>query len=526
MLIVVTGVTEARLLRDLERRGVDALFRKPINVPEFGVQIREMLDRRRTAQPGRPDGVLAEPGIGAERLPGDAVAGDAGRTVVVFLRDRPRSQRLASLLAGDCVQVVLPETTDDLCHFAEQQRVDVIVIEDAAYGFLDGAEILLRLRDTVGKPRAVVLGDATAANAERLASLNVRKIFPHDASNSDLVQAVRSALVEVERSTVLISPEARALVKSFGEPAHSPAVLMKLAPYLQMTPAGIEADQLARDIRGDAASTAELLRLANGSSLGVRRPITEVTEAIRFLGAGRAVALLLSSAVRNTERTLLRRLSPALRSWYQMRSILIASICSVFAERHFELSGDTAFVLGLFQDLGLLVMADVYGERYTRVIEHARSVGPVRLHATEQQYFGINHAEVSAALVELWRLPNKLVLPIRHHHDLRPPIADRLDPLAFLQPMRIGEAFADLWDNRHPNRKDAASKLMAACPQGRYSDYQQSLDEALRRTGEVAELFLLPLPDEDAALAVCRDVLAGYAEACGDAAVAEELDQR
>ena len=51
----------------------------------------------------------------------------------------------------------------------------------------------------------------------------------------------------------------------------------------------------------DPATAAELLRLVNGSSFGVRRQITEIAEALVFLGKGRSVALLVSAGVRNVD---------------------------------------------------------------------------------------------------------------------------------------------------------------------------------------------------------------------------------
>ena len=132
----------------------------------------------------------------------------------------------------------------------------------------------------------------------------------------------------------------------------------------------------------------------------------------------------------------------------------------------------------------------------------------------EQQYFQLNHADVSAALLSRWRLPEKLVLPIGQHHDMDRAPNDRNETLAYMHPMRIGEAFANLWDNRHPTRQDAITKLLADCPLRRDS-YDATLNDAVRKAAEVAQLFLLPLPDEEAALAVCKDVIAAYADLCG-----------
>ncbi len=392
LLIVITGLAEPRLAQDLRVRGVDAIVQKPIDFRTFGKQVRAMFEARRTvkhvsvvkgAGPSDSSTLPAEP---PPRKP----------IVAILMSAESRAEQLAVELRGNAVEVFVPQTTDSLCHFVEKRQVDVLLIEDVPYGFLTGAEILRRLQKAGAPQQAIVIGTTAAFTPEQVQSLNIRRVFANTSTDSDLIQAVRSALADVERAADHISPEAATLVRSFGGPAHSPAVLVRLTQYLQMPASEIPIDQLSRDIMADPATAAELLRLANGSSLGVRRQITEIVEALLFLGKGRSVALLVSSGIRNVESGLLRRFPANLRAWYQLRTILIASVSSLFAERHFGLSADTAFVLGLFQDMGILVLANAYGERYLRLIEQARSVGPVRLHALEQQYFRINHADVSA----------------------------------------------------------------------------------------------------------------------------------
>src|SRR5205823_4865573 len=34
----------------------------------------------------------------------------------------------------------------------------------------------------------------------------------------------------------------------------------------------------------------------------------------------------------------------------------------------------------------------------------------------EEEHFGLNHADVSAFILERWRLPEDITEPIRHHH--------------------------------------------------------------------------------------------------------------
>jgi len=501
LLIAMTGVVDPRLGRDLRARGIDAIFEKPLDFLVFGKQIRAMIDNHTRCTAA----VVVENPSREHASAGDQSLSEPARksTVAILMQQQRRARQLAAQLGTPAVKVFVAETTDALCGFIDAQLVDLL---------LSATEVLSRLQGSPSPPEVVVIGDCEDLKADQIRSLKVRKVFGADATDSDLVHAIRSALINSERAR-MTSPEARALAKSFGVPPHSTAILLKLTQYLGMPQGELPISELARDIMADAATTAELLRLANGSSLGKRRQTTSVADGLKYFGPGRAVALLLSSSIRNVERGLFRGFSAALREWYQRRTVLIAAFASVFAERHFGLSGDMAFILGLFQDMGILVLAEAFGDRYLKVLQHARDVGPVRLHAIEQQYLHVNHAEVSAALVEMWQLPEKLVRPIRDHHQAAEFTVTSHGSKSYVQPMRIGEGFADLWDNRHPARRDALSTFLSSPDCSRDADFQESLALAVRRSSEFAGLFQLPTPDAVVALEVCREVLSHYAVA-------------
>jgi len=512
LVVVITGLAEPRLVADLKARGVDAIFQKPIDFPSFGGKIREMLDNGSAKFKAAPDDLSA--------LVLEADDPSRSPTVVVLMHDRARSQRLSLELGTVKVDVFATQTTDALYRFVEEHRVDVMLIENVQFGFLRGAEILSRVQSLPSPPQAIVIGNAETFHPEQLRSLKIWKFVPPEATDSDLVQSVRNALFNMER-TAELSPEARALAKSHGALPRSLAVLMRLAQYLQMPPDDISVEKLTKDLLTDAATTGELLRLANGSSSGARRRITNIAEALDFLGTTRAVLLLLSTGIRAAEEKLLSQFPENLRNWYQVRTALIGTVASVFAEQYFELSGETAFLLGLFQEMGILVMGGAFGEKYVGLVNRVRLTGPLRLHAIELQYFHVDHAEVSAALLELWRLPETLMRPVRHHHDSNLRIGDKPGLMAYVQPMRIAEAFADLWDNRHPARKDALERLVADCPRVKSIDVQDLFALSVRKLGEVAELYSLPVPDENAVLQFCRNVLAVKGVAGTDPAVAE-----
>jgi HD-like signal output (HDOD) protein/CheY-like chemotaxis protein len=513
LLVAMTGVAEPRLHQDLMARGVDAVFEKPLDFATFGSRIRALLDQRlMRALAGEDIPLEKESSI----RDSDAAASEPTATVAILMADRGRSTTLASELEGGELRVFVAEATDALCRFADENAIDALVIENVRHGFLSAAEVLSRLQQSPSATRTVVVGESPAFSHDQLQSLKIQKVFGRDVSLTELASAVRQMARNADR-TREISLAARRIVRSVGLPPHSPAILLKLTGYLEIPPAKISIPDLARDVMADATTTAELLRLANGSSIGLKRHVTTVADCLSYLGPGRSVALLLMRSVHNMEQGLFRKLPPEVATWYQVRTILTASVSSVFADRYFGLPADTAFVLGLLQDIGIPILAQAFGNRYLKVVEQVRNLGPVRLHVVERQSFGVAHAEVSAALVEHLRLPEKFIGPIRLHHESSSIGRDVEDSSAFTRPMRIGEAFADFWDNRHPARREVVNRLLADCRSSHSADrdHVASLILAVRKTAEFAALFRLPVPDETAVLAVCKECLSEYSK--GDA---------
>jgi hypothetical protein len=78
---------------------------------------------------------------------------------------------------------------------------------------------------------------------------------------------------------------------------------------------------------------------------------------------------------------------------------------------------DDDFVSGLLRDLGELLLWQAFPERWD---EHVTRHG-LRLIAdpcaAERDTFGIDHADISAELLQRWKIPPEIVEPIRHHHQ-------------------------------------------------------------------------------------------------------------
>jgi HD-like signal output (HDOD) protein/CheY-like chemotaxis protein len=503
-LVVVTGVTDPRLFRDLETRGVDHIFQKPLDAPQFLSRIRELTESLSSTDRGRGKGENVP--RASDESPQDATDTSRMPAVAILMHDALRAQTLASQLKRALLLPFAPDSTDALCHLAESRHLDLLVLENARFGFLNPRELVRQLKSCAASTEIILLADENAVSTTFGDWASIPKLMSRNASDAQVVQAVRGKIAARGRARGSVSPQARELVRPFASLSSAQQSLMNLAKLLPVSGFDLTPDRLALEVTASADAADELLRLAKGASAGLRGQITSVADAINRLGVTRSVALLVCSGIKRAEKPLLRRMSIPLREWYRRRSTVNAAVASVFAQKQFGLSGDVAFVLGLLQDIGIAVLGATFEDRYSRLVSRACSCGPTHLYVVEREELKIEHSEISAALAEEWGLPEELWGAVRFHHGPAPAAGEGRECLSFIDSMRIAEGVADLWDNRHPSRRQEFLRQLAACCKGGPEQGLGMLDESAHLASEIAQQFRIPFADEASLRGIFREL--------------------
>lgn len=544
LIVVLTGVMESRLYKDLMSRGVDDVFYKPVEYLSFAKKLRAMVDLHRcygphpapeTASAGTPSSLSEPPPAGtsapspAEKRatsppPLSALEEDAAETrssassrslpaaaqdwpvAVLLLSDAGRSRQLGEALAGRKIRAVSFSASDGLYHYLQRERVDIVLLENELGGFLSGLEILERLEKDLLHPEAILLASPNDSLQKVADRLGVYSLIPPASDDEYIAEAVQNALIDQQADLAFIPRAARQWVQNCGDIPPMPQVVLKLLTYLNMELADIPLKQLAADISVDPKATSNLLTLTNSVSTGVRRNITNVFDALTLLGAKRAIALILASAMSESKADLTKDWSDPLRKWYHFRSVLIANISAVFSEELGDICPDTAFVLGLLQEVGILVMARNFGARYLQMLDRLQRVGPLQLHCMEQEEYGLSHAEVSAALLSRWELPKSLVGLVLDHHCPRRIERKSLTEQTSICMMQIGEGLADLFDVPHPLRRQRLNGLFEDFAPLTADDYRRCVREAVSRAKMSCQLFSVSMPPDQSILQLLRSV--------------------
>lgn len=176
----------------------------------------------------------------------------------------------------------------------------------------------------------------------------------------------------------------------------------------------VAADTLAGLVTQDIALTAKIMHAASLCWPSGRSGALTLTEAMRQIGVETLRALVLEQTVsaltsghavpRDSVDCFTRhsRMTGALAHDIAQMEGLSSEACS------------HAFMAGLLHDIGSLLLAGAYPERYAQAA--ARAGATVGICEAEYLEFGASHADVGAYLMGIWGLPDLVVEAISDHH--------------------------------------------------------------------------------------------------------------
>lgn len=175
----------------------------------------------------------------------------------------------------------------------------------------------------------------------------------------------------------------------------------------------VDAQALKECVETDPALTAKLLRTVNSSLFGLSREVCDLNQALALLGTKPLKLLVLGFSL---PENLFAEVARDQLDWYWSTTLTRAVAAREISEQLFDRPGDDAFLAGLFQDIGVLVLLgelkEPYAEFLTGVIEQR-----VDLQSLEVDSLGFDHLQLTAALLEHWNMPTVLVGAISEPRD-------------------------------------------------------------------------------------------------------------
>jgi HD-like signal output (HDOD) protein len=247
----------------------------------------------------------------------------------------------------------------------------------------------------------------------------------------------------------------------------------------------VDTRALKECIENDPAISSRILRVVNSSLFGLSREVSDLNQALALLGVKPLKLLVLGFSLPSglfldvEAKTLL---------WYWKHTLTKAVAGRELSNRLWRIPGDEAFLAGLFQDLGVLLLFQHLGQPYARFLDRAVS-HRLDLCALEQRALGFSHTELSARLLQQWKFPESLCNAVAW----QPARGENRPALA--QILHLSELFARLFAD---GQTSALAELLEA---GRRDCHH--LDQQLEplvlevelKVNELADIFSLALPD-------------------------------
>lgn len=160
---------------------------------------------------------------------------------------------------------------------------------------------------------------------------------------------------------------------------------------------------LANAVKTDPAFVGRLIKAANGASLGRRRPVASIQEALTILGLPAVRGLALGFSLISSHR------SGACRNFdygqYWSKSLVRAIALQAVAIRTQHMAAEEAFCIGLLANVGDLALATLYPEEFARILAETENSPRSVLLSRERAAFVLDCNALTAAMLQDWGMP-------------------------------------------------------------------------------------------------------------------------
>lgn len=257
----------------------------------------------------------------------------------------------------------------------------------------------------------------------------------------------------------------------------------------------VDAAALKNCIQRDPALVGKILRTVNSSLFGTARNVSDLNQAVALLGIKPLKLLVLGFSLPPKLLSGIQRQSLE-RYW---RGALIKAVAArELARESAGVDADEAFLAGLLQDIGMLVLLKDLGEPYAQFLAKARAEhGDVLM--LELETLGFDHRLLSARLLAEWGLPESLWRAVAGGSH------------ALSETLNVADAMALLLAEGQP---EALVALLANDDQSDIAHWSQFAGRLQEKVDQLAEVLDIAMPDGEDYEQI---VLSAHARLAGEA---------
>ncbi|MDC1256016.1 HDOD domain-containing protein [bacterium] len=171
-------------------------------------------------------------------------------------------------------------------------------------------------------------------------------------------------------------------------------------------------EDFANVISVDPSMTSRLLQIANSAIYSFPGEISTISRAITIIGTQAIYNMMLVDVAASAFKHFSNDSIDLKRFWRM--SVFCALATKNLAIKAGIRDIERLFVAGLLQNFGELIVAKVTPELAKGCEKYSAAMLPWDL---QKNNIGFTYTDISAELLKIWQIPEKIILPIRHFND-------------------------------------------------------------------------------------------------------------
>jgi len=191
-----------------------------------------------------------------------------------------------------------------------------------------------------------------------------------------------------------------------------PAAIQKVAELLSDEDYAVT--NVTNVINRDQAIAANILKISNSAYFGSRRQIKTVHEAVVYLGRQHLIRAVQAAGISKIYRKGGKGYVLQAKDLWE-HAVAVALMSQILCRKIQGREDQTLYTAALLHDVGKVIMGEYVQEYFQKIICRIDESKCSFLDA-EEEFIGINHANLGGRIAEHWNFPIELRDAIAYHH--------------------------------------------------------------------------------------------------------------
>ena len=285
----------------------------------------------------------------------------------------------------------------------EIEKIDVI-IADISLHRLDGTKLLKKVKDKYPHIIRIVLSGYANDHLALRHSRIVHQSIAKPTTPESIINTIEKAN---KLRNHLHDSELLSLINTIDVLPSLPEIYLKLEEEINAKSSSIE--KLGNIISTDPAITTKILHLANSAFFGLPQRISNITQALNFLGINIIQNLVLTIKLFKALDTRTPNAAIYQNLWNHSNKVAFMAKQLANSVNLSKTDNEDTYLGGLLHDIGKIILLEK--------IEGIKIGADLSFKEYEDRFTNITHADIGAYLLGLWGIPDSIVEAVAYHHS-------------------------------------------------------------------------------------------------------------